>query len=907
MADHGRRPDPAGVLRLRQQATLATRGVKEVHPLADLTADWRGRADKVLGTDSSLWAGTVRVATGHGLGQASGSGVALAVSTTPPEPLDQTIDDAATAALATLSRKRSTWTPWNVQAEASRALRAVRFDTAKARDAATERVVAEVAARSVLLTPAEVSSTPADLRRSDGSSAFRPTNAQRYTSQGLLDAESRLLAAGRDAQGPTVAVARPSGAGLSEDQAAAVTAVAGSGRMLDVLVGPAGSGKTRTLAELRTQWETAHGPGSVVGLAPSAAAADVLATSLAISCENTAKWLTEHDQEPDRLRNCARLRSAAIAAPDPATARSLVAALRGATAELERWRFRPGQLVVIDEASLAATMDLDRIAACAAEAGAKLLLVGDWAQLSSVDAGGAFGLLVRDRGTDAPELGAARRFTHAWERAASTRLRVGDPGSLDDYAANGRIHDGDQADMVEAAWNGWTADEHAGLRSLLIAADRSTVHELNERARAERVASGHVSVGGVVLHDGLTAGVGDRIVTRRNDRRLSTGGGWVKNGDTWVVTGCTDHGGLAVQRPGGGPTVRLPSAYVSEHVELGYATTAHRAQGATVDTAHAVVAGPGTTREVLYVMLTRAREANHVYVATDRDVEPLTGFTDEPPTGRGVLLAALANPGAAVSAHEAADDEHETASSIRTLAAEYETLASIAQAPRWSAAFTEAGLQPSMVTEIEQSPAYGALSSALRRADAHGLPVEGALRRLATGIDLGSHDPAAVLHARVEAWISASIRTGRARPLDAVAEILPAARGNLAGDFAAALEERGRHMSDRIDQLIARAELAGAPWLAALGPAPEDASALPSWDSARRAVAAYRDRYGVTDPAPLGAEEPGDLQRAAARRLCADAMAVVRPEQAPGGGRTHRPLSTDSIARPSGAPVTPAR
>ncbi len=112
-------------------------------------------------------------------------------------------------------------------------------------------------------------------------------------------------------------------------------------------------------------------------------------------------------------------------------------------AEVERWRFRPGQLVILDEASLAATTALDRIAACAGEAGAKLLLVGDWAQLSAVDAGGAFGLLARDRGPGIPELGTARRFTHPWERTATTRLRVGDVAVLDDYEAHDRIHGGD--------------------------------------------------------------------------------------------------------------------------------------------------------------------------------------------------------------------------------------------------------------------------------------------------------------------------------------------------------------------------------------------------------------------------------------------------------------------------------
>ena len=85
------------------------------------------------------------------------------------------------------------------------------------------------------------------------------------------------------------------------------------------------------------------------------------------------------------------------------------------------------------------------------------------------------------------------------------------------------------------------------------------------------------------------------------------------------------------------------------------------------------------TREVLYVMLTRAREANHAYVCTDRAVEPLHGFTDEPPTRRSVLAGVLRNVGASVSAHEAIENEHELASSIRTLAAEYETIAHAAE------------------------------------------------------------------------------------------------------------------------------------------------------------------------------------------------------------------------------------
>lgn len=410
----------------------------------------------------------------------------------------------------------------------------------------------------------------------------------------------------------------------------------------------------------------------------------------------------------------------------------------------------------------------------------------------------------------------------------------------------------------------------------------------------------------------------------------------MKNGDTWLVTAVTADGGVTVQRPGGGPAVWLPAVYVAEHVELGYATTAHRAQGATVDTAHAVVASPGTTREVLYVMLTRAREANHVYVATDREVEYLTGFTDETPTGRGVLLAALANPGAAVSAHEAADDEHESAASIRTLAAEYETLAAIAQAPRWAAALASAGLSEAAVAEVEASAAYGALSTALRRADAHHLPVDAALPRLAAGVMAGSRDLAAVLHARVEAWTLAAIRTGRAAPLDAVGGLLPAVRlvsssapdgelGSWLGgrgpveipdDLAEALHGRHVLMDQRVDQLLDRAARADAPWLAALGPRPTSQQAAAAWEAALRSVAAYRDRYGVTTSDVLGPVAVGDTQRDDARTRCVQAIASVRPDALPPAEREAqlgrestrtRSVSTDSITLSSRNSAAAAR
>jgi len=864
--DHGRRPDATTVIRLRQQATLATREAKEVHSLQELTDEWRERAATVLDTDPQDWLQCALPARPDRLPAA-------------PTASPQWVDDAATMVLAALSRKRATWSAWNIDAEASRALKAHRFPTPAARDQAVAAVVAAVQARSVLLTPPETASTPTALRRSDGASAFRPHRGELYTAQATLDAENRLLATGRDTTGPIVEPEHLTYTGLFDDQAAAVRKIARSGRLLDILVGPAGAGKTHTLAALRTTWETAHGPGSVIGLAPSAAAAEVLGTALGIPAENTTKWMVEHDAAPDRHERLTRATAALPRAVSREAAREIAAHIQRLTHDLNRWSFHPGQLVIIDEASLAGTADLDRITATAAEAGAKVLLVGDWAQLSAIDAGGAFGLLVRDRGAGVPELGAARRFQHAWECQAASLLRVGDSEALRYYDHHSRIADGDHDTIIDKAYSAWAADEQAGKTSLLLAGDTDTVRALNHRAHTDLITSGRVTPVGTRLHDGLEAGVGDRIVTRRNDRQLTVGPRWVKNGDTFTVTHRHDDGALTVRRPGGGPSVTLPAAYVREHVELAYATTAFRAQGATVDTAHSIVTGPGMTREVLYVMLTRAKEANTAYVCTDRPVEPLPGFDDQPTTARSVLTAVMGNVGAAVSAHETAESEREQAASIRTLAAEYETIAHHAQTPRWTQMLTRAGLTPTQLDAVTASPAFGALATALRRAEAHGLNLEAALPRLIERADAGTVDLASVLHQRIERWTDMSGGGTSRRNESFVLGLLPAATAE-DPEMAAALHDRIQLMEQRADELIDRARLANAPWLAQLGPQPADPQDAATWRARARTVAAYRERHQVADPwGLLGDMESGTQQQRREATLAARAMTDLGQQQ----------------------------
>jgi ATP-dependent exoDNAse (exonuclease V) alpha subunit len=96
---------------------------------------------------------------------------------------------------------------------------------------------------------------------------------------------------------------------------------------------------------------------------------------------------------------------------------------------------------------------------------------------------------------------------------------------------------------------------------------------------------------------------------------VCSGRDFVKNGDTWTVTGRRDDGALIVKHQGHGGRAILPADYVRAHVELAYATTTNRAQGSTVDTAHPLITEE-MTRENLYVIATRAREHTTLYVAT---------------------------------------------------------------------------------------------------------------------------------------------------------------------------------------------------------------------------------------------------------------------------------------------------
>ena len=243
VATHGRQPSARVVLKLRAQATLATRPEKHIHSLADLTRQWRERAGRVLGQDPTGWARTLT----HQAADAPAR-----VLRADDVPLD-VVREVGLSVMAVVSEKRSTWTRWNLHAEASRQLMGWRFASMLDREAITGLVVDAAEQASLRLTPPELASSPVQFRRADGTSRFRPYASVLFSSEALLAAEDRLLARADSLAGPVVSLETveqitsrpdPRGRMLGEDQAAALAAIAVSGRTLDVLVGPAGAGNT---------------------------------------------------------------------------------------------------------------------------------------------------------------------------------------------------------------------------------------------------------------------------------------------------------------------------------------------------------------------------------------------------------------------------------------------------------------------------------------------------------------------------------------------------------------------------------------------------------------------------------------------------------------------------------------
>jgi hypothetical protein len=288
---------------------------------------------------------------------------------------------------------------------------------------------------------------------------------------------------------------------------------------------------------------------------------------------------------------------------------------------------------------------------------------------------------------------------------------------------------------------------------------------------------------------------------------------------------------------------------------------------------------PTTTREVLYVMATRGREVNRLYVDTHYDPDPETshGQTSEPQAARDVLIGVLRNEGADVAAHDMMRRQQDEAEGMERLSAEYLTLASAAQAERWDALLAVAGFTEAELQSVRSSDAFGQLTASLRRAEARRLDIDTALPKLVSGRAFdGAGDVAATVTARVDRWTQAAGSRRRSTD-DYVAGLIPRARGITDPDMARALAERDHAMQTRARVVAIQAIESGQPWAKALGTIPADPARRARWVREVSTVAAYRDRWHITGDESVGsAVDDVSSEQAMQRRLAEGAASRAR-------------------------------
>jgi ATP-dependent exoDNAse (exonuclease V) alpha subunit len=309
----------------------------------------------------------------------------------------------------------------------------------------------------------------------------------------------------------------------------------------------------------------------------------------------------------------------------------------------------PGTLFAVDEASMLGTPDLADLIDLAEQYGGKVIVAGDTEQLQAVQNGGGMSLL-------ADRLGYVRlaepvRFEAAWERAASLRLRDGDASVLEEYDRHARISGGAPELVTEAAAADYTALAASGSDALLIAADHVLRRELSRRVRENLIRLRLVDdTRTAVIAGGAAAGRGDLIMCTVNDHRVEAGepGRTLANGDLLRIDAITP-GGLLVRRAVGTDRETGRRRWTDRqflyadfaHAELGYAVTAHVAQGRTVRVGLAVFSG-SEDRQHAYVALTRGTHQNTAYVFTTptKVADPAPGARPAPELARYDRLTA---------------------------------------------------------------------------------------------------------------------------------------------------------------------------------------------------------------------------------------------------------------------------
>ncbi|MES2561340.1 MAG: Ti-type conjugative transfer relaxase TraA, partial [Pseudomonadota bacterium] len=460
-----------------------------------------------------------------------------------------------------------------------------------------ERIIANPAVALDAITHSQATFTNRDLaifvhRHSDGKEQFDAALSavrtspdfialgkdgrgnERFTSGRMIETEQRLQRAselmaererhrvGEDKQTNALARAEERGLLLSGEQRAAFEHVT-DGRGLSVVIGYAGTGKSAMLGVAREAWENAG--YTVRGAALSGIAAEGLEHGSGIASRTIASLEHQWGQGREHL-----------------TSRDVL---------------------VIDEAGMVGTRQMERVLSRAADAGAKVVLVGDAQQLQAIEAGAAFRAIHERHG--GVEISEVRRQYEGWQQDATRHFATGRTAqAIHAYDEHGMVHVADTREEARSElidrWD--EARQYSpGETRIILTHTNVEVRELNEAARGRMRAAGGLGddVSIKTERGERQFASGDRIMFLRNERELG-----VKNGTLGNVEQVTPQR-MAVRTDDGRNVAFDTKDYA--HVDHGYAATIHKAQGMTVDRTH-LLATPGMDSHGAYVALSRHRE-----------------------------------------------------------------------------------------------------------------------------------------------------------------------------------------------------------------------------------------------------------------------------------------------------------
>jgi Ti-type conjugative transfer relaxase TraA len=405
----------------------------------------------------------------------------------------------------------------------------------------------------------------------------------RFTSRQMIETEQRLQTASElmaareqndvDAKGRDGALADAAARGLvlSGEQRTAFTHVTDKSG-LSIVVGYAGTGKSAMLGVAREAWESAG--YTVRGAALSGIAAEGLEQGSGIASRTIASLEHQWGQGREELT------------------------LR--------------DVLVIDEAGMVGTRQMERVLSHAADAGAKVVLVGDPQQLQAIEAGAAFRAIHERHG--GVEISEVRRQHDGWQQDATRHLATGRTGqAIHDYGERGMVHsavtrEAARGELIDR-WDEARQSSPSETR-IILTHTNDEVRGLNEAARGRMRNAGELGsdVSIKAERGDRQFASGDRIMFLRNERELG-----VKNGTLGIVEQVTPQR-MAVRTDDGRSVTFDTKDYA--HVDHGYAATIHKAQGMTVNRTH-VLATPGMDSHGAYVAMSRHRDGVDLHYGRD--------------------------------------------------------------------------------------------------------------------------------------------------------------------------------------------------------------------------------------------------------------------------------------------------